>query len=159
MSYLILFLIKAVDSLITQCRSISTYYNKKILTTLLVFVGQLLYYTIVKRVLLNGGIIDIIVVSVSSALGTYLSFNLADKFKKDSKWEVVISSNNRDAIIALCKYLAENNIRYIVNNGYTLDFDPTLNVIAFSETKNQSKLIDAYLAVHRKEDFFKEIKK
>lgn len=152
----ILFVVKVVDALVSQAKAITTYRNKKILTAILMFVSQILYYTIVKRVLSSGDTSTIVIVSIASAVGTYLACIIGDKLKRDTKWQVVLTSNNRDDVTLLCNYLAEHKIKYVVNDGYTIDFEPTLNVFAFSKTKAESRLIDSFLA-NSNTKFLKEI--
>ena len=76
----------------------------------------------------------------------YLAFLLNSKFKKSAKWTFVIASSNLNDIQKLCNYLAEHGIKYIANDGYTRKGKHTINVIAFSKSKDESRLIEKFLA-------------
>ena len=100
--------------------------------------------------------LTIIIVSVSSGIGNYLAFALNSKFKKPTKWIFILTSSNVGDVKKLCDYLVEHNIKYIVNDGYTRKWKETINVIAFSKTKEDSRLIESYLK-NTESKYLKEI--
>ena len=57
----------------------------------------------------------------------------------------VITSSNINDIQNLCSYLAEHDIKYIANNGLTRKNEPTIHVVTFSKSKNDSRLIEKFL--------------
>lgn len=158
MIYLILGIIKIIDNIILTAKSIATYSNKKLLCAVLVTVSQFLFYTVVKEIITDNSMLSTIVVSISSGLGTYLAFDIVDKFKKDSKWMFVLCSSDVEDIKKLCNYLVEHNIKYQANYGLTRKGENTINVIAFSKTKNESRLIEKYLE-ETESKYLKEIMK
>ena len=155
-SYIILGLIKVLDNVILTFKSITTYKEQKILSSILVVVSQLIFYLVIDQVISDNTLMAIIIVSVSSGIGNYIAFSLNSKFKKDTKWTFVITSSNLNDIQKLCNYLVKNGIKYIANDGYTRKGNHTINVIAFSKSKNESRLIEKFLT-NTESKFLKEI--
>ena len=98
----------------------------------------------------------IIIVSISSGIGNYIAFIINNKFKKDTKWTFVITSSNLTDIQNLCNYLVEHSIKYIASDGYTRKGEHTINVMAFSKSKNESRLIENFLK-NTESKYLKEI--
>lgn len=145
MNYILLFIIKILDNIISTAKSIATYKEQKITSSLLVITSQLLFYLVVKQVISDNTLLTIIIVSVASGIGNYIAFIINSKFKKDTKWTFIITSSNINDIQNLCNYLAEYRIKYISNDGYTRKGEHTINVMAFSKTKEESRLIENFL--------------
>lgn len=145
MQYIILSLIKILDNIILTLKSIYTYKNKKLLSSILVVISQLMFYIIIKEVISDDSITTILAVSFASGIGNYVAFLIADKFKKDDKWTMVLTSSCIEDIKELCDYLKNHKIKYVANDGYNRHGEKTINVIAFSKTKNESRLIEQYL--------------
>jgi uncharacterized protein YebE (UPF0316 family) len=154
--YILLSLVKVLDNIVLTFKSITTYKEQKILSSILVVISQLIFYLVIDQVISDSTILSIIIVSVSSGIGNYIAFALNSKLKKDTKWTFVITSSNLDDVQKLCNYLAENNIKYIANDGYTRRGNHTINVIAFSKSKNESRLIEKFLATTESK-YLKEI--
>ncbi len=146
MSYIILAIVKVLDNVVITAKSIATYKEKKILSSILVVVSQLLFYFLISEIIEDNSIIAIIIVSLSAGVGNYIAFELSNRFRKDSKWTMVITSSHKDDITGLCNFLAEHRIKYIVNNGYTRKWEDTLHVIVFSKSRAESRLIESYLS-------------
>ena len=79
-----------------------------------------------------------------------------NKIKKDTKWTFVITSSNINDIQNLCNYLAEHRVKYIANDGYTRKGEHTINVMAFSKSKDDSRLIERFLE-NTESKYLKEI--
>lgn len=92
MSYVLLALVKVFDNIISTAKSIATYKEKKVLSSILVIVSQLIFYLIISQVINDKTILSIIIVSVSSGVGNYIAFMINNKFKRDAKWTMVITS-------------------------------------------------------------------
>lgn len=143
--YILLAVIKILDNIILTAKSIATYKEQKFFSSILVIVSQLIFYLVINQVINDNTMMAIIIVSVSSGIGNYVAFLINNKFKKDTKWTFVITSSNINDIQRLCNYLAEHKIKYIANDGYTRKGEHTINVIAFSKSKNDSRLIEQFL--------------
>lgn len=143
--YIILIIIKIFDNIILTAKSITTYKEQKILSSILVVISQLIFYLVIDQVISDNTLLAIVIVSVSSGVGNYIAFQINSKFKKAAKWTFVITSSNLNDIQKLCGYLAEYNIKYIANDGYTRKGEHTINVLAFSKSKEDSRLIEKFL--------------
>lgn len=143
--YILLAIIKILDNIITTAKSIATYKEQKIVSSVLVVISQLIFYLVISQVIEDNTILAILIVSISSGIGNYIAFAINNKFKKDSKWSLVITSSNKDGLKSFCDYLVENRIKHIVCNGYNRKWNDTINIIAFSKTKEESRLIKKYL--------------
>ena len=154
--YVILGLIKVLDNVILTFKSITQYKEQKILSSILVIISQLIFYLVIDQVIEDNTLLAIVIVSVSSGIGNYIAFIINSRFKKDTKWTFVIASSNLTDIRNLCNYLATNNIKYIANDGYTRKGEHTINVIAFSKSKDESRLIEKFLQ-NTESKYLKEI--
>ena len=154
--YIVLAIIKIFDNIILTAKSIATYKEQKILSSILVVISQLIFYLIIDQVIEDNTLMAIIIVSISSGIGNYIAFILNSRFKRAAKWTFVITSSNLNDIQKLCNYLAEHKIKYIANDGYTRKGNKTINVIAFSKSKDESRLIEEFLE-HTESKYLKEI--
>ena len=156
MTYIILALIKVFDNVVLTAKSIATYKERKIISSILVVISQLIFYLVIDQVIEDNTMLAIIIVSVSSGIGNYIAFSINARFKKDAKWSVVLTSSNKEDVKHFCNYLAEHKIKYIASDGYNRRMEPTINIIAFSKTKAESRLIEKYLATTESK-YLKEI--
>lgn len=154
--YILLATIKIFDNIILTAKSIATYKEQKILSSILVIISQLIFYLVIDQVISDNTLLAIIIVSISSGIGNYIAFTINNKFKKAAKWTFVITSSNLNDIQKLCGYLADNKIKYIANDGYTRKGEHTINVIAFSKSKDESRLIEKFLK-NTESKYLKEI--
>lgn len=145
MIYIMLAIVKVLDNIIITAKSIATYKEQKFISSILVIISQLIFYLVISHVISDNTILAVVIVSIASGIGNLLAFFINDKFKKDAKWSLVITSSNAEDIKGLCNYLVVNKIKYIVNDGYTRKWEHTINVIVFSKSKNESRLIETYL--------------
>lgn len=154
--YVILGLVKILDNVILTAKSLAQYKEQKILSSILVVISQLIFYFVISQIIEDNSILAIIIVSVSSGLGNLIAFQINDKVKKDTKWVFCIASSNLNDIQNLCNYLAEHNIKYIASDGYTRKWNETINVMVFSKSKDESRLIEKFLATTESK-YLKEI--
>lgn len=145
MTYLILAIIKILDNIILTAKNIATYKEYKIVSSILVVISQLIFYLVIDQVIDDNTILAIIIVAVSSGIGNYIAFLINNKFKKDAKWTMILTSSDIEDVKRLCNYLVDNKIKYIANDGYNRRMERTINIIAFSKTKDESRLIEQYL--------------
>ena len=123
---------------------------------MLVIISQLIFYLVIDKVISDNSLRSIVIVSIFSGLGNYLAFSLNSRFKKAAKWTFIITSSNTNDIQKLCNYLAEKNIKYIASDGYTRKGEHTINVMAFSKSKDNSRLIEKFLE-NTESKYLKEI--
>lgn len=154
--YVLLGFIKILDNIVLTFKSITTYKEQKFISSILVIISQLIFYLVIDQVIEDNTLMAIIIVSISSGIGNYIAFEISGCFKKPAKWTFVITSHNLDDIQSLCNYLAKCKIKYIANDGYTRRGEHTINVIAFSKSKEDSRQIESFL-VTTKNKYLKEI--
>lgn len=145
MEYVWLGIIKVIDNILSTVKSIATYKEKKLLSSFLVIVSQLIFYLIISEVINDNSLEVIIMVSIASGLGNYIAFLITDQFKKDEKWTMVLTSRDKDDVLKFSDYLLQNKIKHIANHGLNHQGEETIHIIAFSRTKKESKLIEEYL--------------
>jgi ABC-type uncharacterized transport system permease subunit len=156
MIYVALFVIKIMDNIILTAKSILQYRGARIASTILVVISQLLFYFVVAKVVEDKSMATIIIIAIASGIGNLIAFPIIDKCKKDDKWQFHLTSSDVDDIMKLCNYLVQHNIKYLANHGINRKGKETINVIAYSKTKEQSRLIEKYLA-ETKSKYLKEI--
>ena len=125
--YLYLALIKVLDNIIATAKSIATYKEQKILSSILVVISQLIFYLVISQVINDSTMLAIVIVAVSSGVGNYLAFLLNDKFKKDVKYTMILTSSDAEDVKQFCSYLTEHNIKHIANTGYDRAMNRTIH--------------------------------
>ena len=142
---ILLGLIKVIDNIITTAKSITTYQNKKFITSFLVIISQFMFYFIIKQIVADDSILSIVVVCICSGIGTYIAMGINNRFKKDTTYTNILTCSNDDSITELCDMLLEHKIKYIPVDSYNRRNEHTKTVLVFSQTKRESKLIDEFL--------------
>lgn len=156
LTYIILAIIKIFDNIVLTAKSIATYKEQKIFSSILVVISQLIFYLVIDQVIEDNTFLAIVIVSISSGIGNYIAFLINARFRKDIKWTFIITSSNINDIQNLCSYLVKHKIKYIANNGLTRKGKDTINVMAFSKNKDESRLIEKFLA-NAESKYLKEI--
>lgn len=145
LSVILLGVIKVLDNVISTAKSITTYQNKKLLTSFLVIISQFMFYFIVKSIVSDGSTLSTIIVCICSGVGTYVAMAINDKMKKDVLFTNILTCSCEDSISELCAYLLDNKIKYIPVDSYSRSNERTKTVLAFATTRFESKLIDKFL--------------
>jgi uncharacterized protein YebE (UPF0316 family) len=145
MELVILGIVKILDNIITTAKSITTYQNKKIVTSLLVVISQFIFYTVIKSVVSDSSILSIATVCICSGIGTYIAMYLNDQFKKDATFTNILTCSCEDSINGLCEYLLAHKIKYIPVDSYNRAGNKSRTVLIFAQTRAESKLIDNFL--------------
>lgn len=145
MELLFLGLIKVIDNIIMTAKSITTYQNKKFITSILVIISQFMFYYIIDSVVADESQLTTIIICVCSGIGTYIAMTINDKTKRDLTYTNILTCSHTASIESLCDYLLSHNIKYIALDSYSRSKEETLTVMAFAQTKYESSLIDAFL--------------
>lgn len=145
LNLIVLGLVKILDNIVSTAKTITTYQNKKFLSSLLVVVSQLMFYYLIASVVENGDTLTTVVVCVCSGIGTYLAMLVNDKTKRDMTYTNILTCNRTENVEALCDYLLAHKIKYIALDSYSREKKDTLTVLAFAQTKYESSLIDGFL--------------
>lgn len=145
MEILLLGLIKVLDNVISTAKSITTYKNKKALTSILVIISQFLFYFVVKSVVQDSSVGTTLIVCVCSGIGTYIAMLISEKTAKDVTYMNILTCDCNDSTDALCDYLLEHKIKYIPVDSYDRKNKSTRTVMAFASNKYESSLIDKFI--------------
>lgn len=141
-----IFLIKVFDNLLSTSKTILVQQNRGIWAGLTVVISQIIFYELIDVVSSSSSDIVMYVIAFASGVGTYLAVLLNNKFSRERIFVNVILSDNKEAMMQLRDYLKENKITNLATDGYTKDWKKTIAITAYLETKEQSKLLDEYIA-------------
>lgn len=142
---LLLFGLKAADNLLSTGKQILIQRHKPILASLSVVLSQIIFYRLIDKVSAYNGDLALYIVAVASGVGTLLAVKISDKFSKERTFVNVILSDDRDAMVDLREFLKEHHITNLATDGYTKDWNKTIAITAYAETREQSRLIDQYI--------------
>lgn len=156
MGYILLSIVKILDNIILTAKSICTYKEKRVLSSILVVISQLIFYLVINQVINDNTMMAIIIVSVSSGIGNYIAFLINDKFKKDVKFTIVVTSSDKADVSKFCNYLSLSKVKHVANYGQTRKGEDTIHIIIFSKSKQESRLIDKYIEMSHSK-YLKEV--
>ena len=139
------FIVKIIDNVLSTSKTLLIQKNKAFFAGLSVAISQIIFYKLIDAVSSGDGDLMIYVIAIASGIGTYLALFISNKFSKDRTYVNVILNDNKEAMIELREWLKEHKITNLTTDGYTKDWQKTLAITAYAETKEQSKLIDNYL--------------
>lgn len=143
--YLTLSFVKIIDNIISTEKTLLTQKNKAFAASVLVAISQFIFFFLVSEIATDNNIVAFVIVSIASGIGSYIAFFINNKFSRDRTYVNVIMSDDFEEMKKLRGFLAANKITNVVNVSYTLDWEKTLAITAYAETKEQSRLIDEYL--------------
>jgi len=145
LNIIIISIVKIIDNILSTGKTILIQRNKGILAGLSVIISQVIFYKLIDAV--NDSESDLImyVISIASGVGTYLAILIGNKFSKERLYVNILLSDDMDAMVELRNYLQEYKITNLTTDGYTKDFEKTLAITAYVETKEKSKLLDKYI--------------
>lgn len=140
----IIFIIKVIDNVLSTAKTILVQKNKALLAGLTVFITQIIFYKLINAVA-DSGELTIYIIALASGIGTQLAIIISNKFSKDKTFVNVIMCDDMEVMMNLRDYLKEHKITNLTTDGYTKDWNKTLAITAYAETKKQSKLLDEYI--------------
>ncbi len=145
MQYIIIIILKLVDSLISTSKSILVHKNKAKLVAVMIFISQLLFYIVIAEVVNTNDLLSKILVALSASVGAYLAFPINEKFSEDKTYVNIITAKNKENMEQLVEYLRDNHIKNIIIDTVTKQNERTLAVLIFCKTKHESRMIDMYV--------------
>jgi len=154
----LLFIAKTADNMLTTSKTILVQRNRPILASLAVIASQIIFYKLIDSVGSSENDLALYIVSIASGVGTFLALKVNTKFSKERTFVNVILSDDKNAMIELREFLKEQKITNLTTDGYTKDWKKTIAITAYAETKEQSHLIDDYIA-HSQSKFKRLIQK
>jgi uncharacterized protein YebE (UPF0316 family) len=142
---LVLFVLKALDNLLSTGKQLLIQRQKPIIAALCVVLSQVIFYKLINEVSAFDGDLAIYIVAVASGAGTLLAVKISDRFSKDRIFVNVILSDDREAMVKLRNFLRDHHIINLAAEGFTKDWNKTIAITAYAETREQSRLIDRYI--------------
>lgn len=143
----IMFLAKVVDNILNTTKAIFIQRNKAILAGISLALSTFIGYYITKIVVRSDGLVPNIVASVAAGVGCIVAVSISNKLSKDRLYVNVLMCDNIVAMKKLHNFLAEKHITNVVTDTYTKDFkSKTITITAYCETKEQSRILDEYIA-------------
>lgn len=152
---LVVFVIKVIDNILGTGKTILIQKNKAFIASLTVVISQIIFYKLIDAVSDSGSEIMIYVIALASGIGTLLALLISDKFSKDRTYVNIILNDDKEVMMEFRDWLKEHKITNLTTDGYTKDWQKTLAITAYVETKEESKLIDEF--INNSESKFKRI--
>ena len=126
----VLFLLKAIDNLLSTGKQILIQRHRPILASLSVVVSQIIFYRLISEVSASGGDLALYIVSIASGVGTLIAVKLSDRFSKERTFINVILSDDKEASCAsllLANGVPMKQIQEWLGHS---DFNTTANIYA-----------------------------
>ena len=143
----IMFLAKVVDNILNTTKAIFIQRNKAILAGISLSLSTFIGYYITKIVVQSDGLVPNIVASVAASVGCIVAVSISNKLSKDRLYVNVLMCDNIYAMRELHDMLSKKHITNVVTDTYNKDFkSKTITITAYCETKEQSKILDEYIA-------------
>lgn len=143
----IMFLAKVVDNILNTTKAIFIQRNKAIFAGISLALSTFIGYYITKIVVQSDGLVPNIVASIAAGVGCIVAVSISNKLSKDRLYVNVLMCDNIVAMQKLHNFLAEKHITNVVADTYTKDFkSKTITITAYCETKEQSRILDEYIA-------------
>lgn len=145
--FVVMFVAKVVDNLLNTTKAIFIQRNKAIFAGISLSLSTFIAYYITKIVVQADGLLPIVIASLGSGAGCCAAVGISNKLSKDRLFVNVMMCDNFTTMKNLHDYLAFHHITNVVSDSYNKDLsDKTITVTAYCETKEQSKLLDEYIA-------------
>ena len=143
----IMFIAKVVDNILNTTKAIFIQRNKAIFAGISLALSTFIGYYITKIVVQSDGLVPNIVASVAAGVGCIVAVSISNKLSKDRLYVNVLMCDNIYAMRELHDMLSKKHITNVVTDTYTKDFkSKTITITAYCETKEQSKILDEYIA-------------
>lgn len=143
----IMFLAKVVDNILNTTKAIFIQRNRAIFAGISLALSTFIGYYITKIVVQSDGLVPNIVASVAAGVGCIVAVSISNKLSKDRLYVNVLMCDNIIAMQKLHNFLAEKHITNVVTDTYTKDFkSKSITITVYCETKEQSRILDEYIA-------------
>ena len=142
-----MFLAKVVDNILNTTKAIFIQRNKAIFAGISLALSTFIGYYITKIVVRSDGLVPNIVASIAAGVGCVVAVSISNKLSKDRLYVNVLMCDNIYAMRELHDMLSKKHITNVVTDTYTKDFkSKTITITAYCETKEQSRILDEYIA-------------
>ena len=143
----LMFLAKVVDNILNTTKAIFIQRNKAILAGISLALSTFIGYYITKIVVQSDGLVPNIVASVAAGVGCIVAVSISNKLSKDRLYVNVLMCDNIYVMRELHDMLSKKHITNVVTDTYNKDLtNKSITITAYCETKEQSKILDEYIA-------------
>ena len=143
----ILFVAKMMDNALSTAKTILVQRNRCLLAGIALALSNYIYFCITRNIVTTDSNLAILVVSIASGVGCCLAVALNNRLSRERTFVNVIMSDDLDAMQQFRDFLAEHHITNVAADSYTLDWSvKTITITAYAETKEESMLINRYIA-------------
>lgn len=145
--FVMMFFAKVVDNILNTTKAIFIQRNKAIFAGISLALSTFIGYYITKIVVRSDGLVPNIVASVAAGVGCIVAVSISNKLSKDRLYVNVLMCDNIYAMRELHDMLSKKHITNVVTDTYTKDFkSKTITITVYCETKEQSRILDEYIA-------------
>ena len=144
--------------MLTTSKTILVQRNRPVLASLSVIASQIIFYKLINCIGTAENDLALYIVSIASGVGTFLALKVNTRFSKERTFVNVILSDDKQAMMEFRDFLKEHHITNLTTDGYTKDWQKTIAITAYTETKEQNHLIDEYIS-HSQTKFKRIIQK
>lgn len=145
LNLLMIFIVKVIDNILATSKTILVQKNKGLYAAITVVITQLIFYKLITAVVSAENDLTMLILSIASGVGTYLAIKINDRFSKEKTYVNVILSDNKDAIKEFGDYLISHNITSVLTDAYTREWEKTIALTVYAETKEHSSLVSDYI--------------
>jgi len=132
--------------MLTTSKTILVQRNRPVLASLSVIASQIIFYKLINCIGTAENDLALYIVSIASGVGTFLALKVNTRFSKERTFVNVILSDDKQAMMEFRDFLKEHHITNLTTDGYTKDWQKTIAITAYTETKEQNHLIDEYIS-------------
>ena len=139
-----LFLAKVLDNALSTAKTILIQRSRWLMAGIAVSFSDFLYFWLTKRIVSAQSDLAIVIVALAGGVGCSLAMLLSEKLSKDRTYVHVIMSDDREAMQKLRDFLALHHITNVASDSYTRNWESTIAITAYPETKAENQLISGY---------------
>jgi uncharacterized protein YebE (UPF0316 family) len=141
----VVFIVKIIDNILSTSKQILIQRNRAVLAAITVILSNIIFYKLINVVGSSSSDLYVYIIAFASGIGTLLALIISNKLSKDRTYVNIILNDDKEVMMEFRDWLKDNKITNLTTDGYTKDWNKTLAITAYAETKEQSKLIDEYI--------------
>lgn len=141
MELILLFIVKLIDQALTTTKSIFVAKGRYLIGAVLNAICTSLYFILIVKVTQSDGIMSIIVVSIASFIGTYLSGTLIKKSEPDKLFIFRVTPSSLESGKQFADEIRNNNLAIHTTVCYDKDMNKNLFCEIYCKTKEESKTV------------------
>ncbi len=145
LNIIVVFIVKIIDNILSTSKQILIQRNRAFLAAVTVILSNIIFYKLINVVGSSSSDLYVYIIAFASGIGTLLALIISNKLSKDRTYVNIILNDDKEVMMEFRDWLKDNKITNLTTDGYTKDWNKTLAITAYAETKEQSKLIDEYI--------------